>query len=89
MTLEFPNTSRSFEATKNRIRFWGYDSAIEITFFVEVAALMKLCPEVSSTEIDLLDAFDSTVERIHQMASAVYGRSRDRSYVYALAADDF
>ena len=33
MTLNFPNLSRSYEARQNRVRFWGYDSAREITFF--------------------------------------------------------
>jgi hypothetical protein len=89
MTLEFPNQSRSFEGTKNRVRFWGYDSAIEITFFMEEEALMKICPEVSSAEIALLDAFDHTVERIHQIARKIYERSHDHSYVYVLAANDF
>jgi hypothetical protein len=89
MTLEFPNQSRSFEATKNRVRFWGYDSAIEITFFMEEEALMKICSEASSTEIALLDAFDYTMEQIHQTARKIYERSRDHSYVYVLAANDF
>ncbi len=89
MSLEFPNQSRSFEATKNRVRFWGYDSAIEITFFMEGDALMKLCPEADSAETGLLDAFDNALERIHQTARKVYQRGRERSCVHVLAAKDF
>jgi len=88
MTVEFPNHSRSFETPENRVRFWGYDSAIEITFFVEKAALMKIRPDTDPTENALLSTFDSAVERIHQIARKTYKR-RDHTYVYVLSADDF
>ncbi len=39
MTLNFPNPSRSFDASKNRVTFWGYDSVIEISFSVEGDAM--------------------------------------------------
>jgi hypothetical protein len=39
MALNFPNGSRSFDARRDLIRFWGYDSALEISFFVEMSAL--------------------------------------------------
>lgn len=38
MTLNFPNASRSYDETRNLIRFWGYDSALEICFFIEARA---------------------------------------------------
>lgn len=88
MTLEFPNRSRSFETPENRIRFWGYDSAIEVTLFIEKATLIKISPDTGSTENALLDTFDSAVERIHQVARKTYKR-RDQLYVYVLSADDF
>ena len=31
MTLDFPNESRSYDAKRNLVRFWGYDSALEIS----------------------------------------------------------
>jgi len=34
MRLNFPNNSRSFDANRSRVCFWGYDSTIEISFFV-------------------------------------------------------
>jgi len=89
MSLNFTNLSRSFEAKQNRIRFWGYDSAIEITFFIQTDALLKICPEVNSTEIGFLEVFDHALKQIHQIAREVYVRNRDRSYVYVLAAGDF
>ena len=51
MRLSFPNPSRSFDAGSSRVRFWGYDSTIEISFFVEVDALNGLCPEMSNAEM--------------------------------------
>lgn len=89
MTLNFPNESRSFEAKRNRVRFWGYDHAVEITFFMEGRALLKLCPGVDPAEGGFLEAFDSMLERIHEIAKSVYERSRERSYVYVLAAEEF
>ena len=88
MSLNFPNASRSFEATQNRVRFWGYDSAIEITFFIQAECLMEICSGVGETEAELLAAFDSAIERIHQAAINAYGRGRKRSYVHTLAMQD-
>ncbi|MGB9389555.1 MAG: DUF1488 family protein, partial [Xanthobacteraceae bacterium] len=34
MTLTFPNQSRSFDATRCAVRFWGHDGAMEASFFV-------------------------------------------------------
>lgn len=39
MKLTFPNPSRSFDESGKRVRFWGYDRAIEVSFFVEAEAL--------------------------------------------------
>ena len=89
MTLSFPNPSRSFDATKNRVQFWGYDSAIEVSFFVEADALRKLCPEMSNVEAGLLKAFDAARKRIHAVAEVVYARGRNGSYAYILTAEDF
>ena len=89
MTVNFPNPSRSFEAKKNRICFWGYDSVIEISFFVEADALNKLCPNMDSTEAGFLEAFDAERKRIHKVADRVYSRDRKGSYAYILAAEDF
>ena len=89
MKLSFPNPSRSFDATRNRVRFWGYDSAMEVSFFVGADALKKLCPEMSSAEAGFLKAFDAARKRIHEVAEEVYARGRKGSYAYILAAADF
>ena len=34
MALSFPNQSRSFDATRCAVRFWGHDSRMEASFFV-------------------------------------------------------
>jgi hypothetical protein len=89
MKLSFPNPSRSFDATRNRVRFWGYDSAMEVSFFVGADALKKLCPEMRSAEAGFLKAFDAARKRIHEVAEEVYARGRKGSYAYILAAADF
>ena len=89
MRLSFPNPSRSFDASKSCVLFWGYDSAIEVSFFVEANALKRLCPEMSGAETAFLKAFDAARNRIHEVADKVYVRDRKGSYAYILAADDF
>lgn len=84
MTLSFPNRSRSFEPRQDRVRFWGHDSAIEITFFLEGAALRNLCPVPSTDEADVLRAFDSAISCIHQIAEQAYERNRGRSNTLVL-----
>jgi uncharacterized protein DUF1488 len=39
MALAFPNSSRSYDATRRAVRFWGHDSAMEWSFFVTAEAL--------------------------------------------------
>ena len=87
MTLNFPNESRSYEARGNLIRFWGYDSALVIPFFVEVSALHKLYPLTRTVEAGYLEAFDAVRDRIHKTACKVYSRGSKASYL--LAAADF
>ena len=89
MALSFPNQSRSFDSARNRVRFWGYDSAIEISFFVEGDALQKFSPEMSGVEAGFLKAFDAARERIHEVADKVYVCGHKGSYAYILAAEDF
>jgi len=89
MSLVFPNRSRSFQSGKNRVRFWGYDSALEITFFVEAEALMKMCPDTGTDESKMLDCFDNALDEIRAVADKVYQHRRERTYVYVLAARDF
>jgi hypothetical protein len=90
MTLSFPNPSRSFDANKNCVNFWGYDNVIEIAFFIETAALQKLYPETNDTEAGSLKAFDAVRKRIYEVAEDVYLRGRRKgSFAYNLTAEDF
>jgi len=89
MALSFPNPSCSFDAAKNRVRFWGYDSIIEVSFFVEVGALEKLCPEMTNVEAGFLKAFDAARQRIQQVAARAYAQGRKGAGAYILAAKDF
>lgn len=91
MKLTFPNPSRSFDEGGNRIRFWGYDRAIEVSFFVEAAALKRLCPGVGSPETGYMDAFDEAQSRIYEVADELYQRGGKGKgvYTYVLSVADF
>lgn len=89
MKLDFPNPSRSFDESKNRVMFWGYDKTIEVSFFVELDALKKLCPDMTSVEEGFLKAFDDARTRIYEVAKKTYENGSKRSFSYVLAAEDF
>lgn len=89
MRLSFPNPSRSFDASNNRVCFWGYDRAIEVAFFMEKDALKRLCPKMSDVEAELLKAFDSVRDHINEIANKVYVRDGNGNYSYILAVKDF
>ena len=87
MTLNFPNQSRCYDATRRAVRFWGHDSALEASFFVNADALKKIKPDLQVDEDGLLSAFDSNRKLIYAAATKVYDRRRKGSY--DLGADDF
>jgi hypothetical protein len=87
MTLTFPNRSRSFDATRRAVRFWGHDSAMESSFFVSEDALKRLQPDLPLDEGGLLKAFDLNRDLILATAARVYARGRKGSY--DLVAADF
>ena len=80
MALRFPNNSRSYDATRRAIRFWGYDSAMEASFFVDVEALKRIQPDLQFDESGLLNAFDTNRDLIYATATKVYGRGHKGSY---------
>ena len=80
MTINFPNRSRSYDATRQAVRFWGYDQSMESSFFVTVDALSKLQPDMKTNAVDLLRAFDTNRDRIYAIAAKVYGRGRRGTY---------
>jgi hypothetical protein len=89
MKLSYPNPCRSFDASHRRICFWGYDRTIEISFFVGMEALKRLCPDMSDAESGFLQAFDAALDRIHEVADEVYARDGKASNACILAAEDF
>jgi hypothetical protein len=87
MTLSFPNQSRSYDATRHAVRFWGHDSAMEASFFVNAEALKRIKPDMEFDEVGLLGAFDLNRKLIYATATKVYDRQRRGSY--ELMAADF
>jgi hypothetical protein len=87
MALSFPNQSRSYDATRRAVRFWGHDSAMEASFFVTEDALKRVQPDTRFDEPGLLDAFDANRDLIYQAAARVYARGHRGSY--NLVSTDF
>jgi hypothetical protein len=63
--------SRSFDATRRAVRFWGYHSAMEVSFFVTEDALKRVQPDMEDNEVGFLRVFDVNRELIQ----ALYVRS--------------
>jgi hypothetical protein len=80
MAVSFPNQSRSFDSTRNAVRFWGNDSALEASFFVTADALRRLQPGTANDEDSLLRAFDSNRQLIYEIAARIYKRGSRGSY---------
>jgi len=87
MALAFPNASRSFDATRRAVRFWGHDSAMEWSFFVTEDALKHVHPAMDRDEAGMLGAFDAHRELILAAAAKRYRREQKGSY--ELGAADF
>jgi hypothetical protein len=87
MTLSFPNQSRSYDATRRAVRFWGHDSAMEASFFVTGDALKRIQPDARFDADGLLDVFDANRDLIYAAAAKVYARGRKGSY--ELISTDF
>lgn len=89
MGLNFPNPSRTFDDARRLVRFWGYDRAMEISFFLDAAALRKITPQMGGAEAEILKVFDSAREQIHRVADKVYFRGPKGAYACNLVAEDF
>lgn len=90
MELTFPNPSRSYDATRDGVRFWAYDQTMEVVFFVQTGALLKIESKSKMDEDSLLDTFDVNRDRIHRLANKVYSRRHFDSHVFSftLTASD-
>jgi len=78
--IDFPNHSRSYDQTRRAVRFWGHDSAIEASFYIEADALRRIQPDVRPDESGLLDAFDTNRDLICAAAARLYVRGSRGSY---------
>lgn len=87
MGLEFPNLMRRYDATRNCVRFSGYDGALERPFFIEEAAICRLDSTAHKDTASLLAAFDRHRDWICQTATRIYAQRREGSYT--LKASDF
>ncbi len=83
--IDFPNHSRSYDQTRRAVRFWGYDSAIEASFFVAEDALTRIQPDARRDESGFLSAFDSNRDLICAAAAKVYVRGSRGSYDLVVA----
>jgi len=85
--IDFPNHSRSYDPTRRAVHFWGSDSAIEVSFFINEDALTKIQPGINLDESGFLSAFDANRNLICVAAAKVYVRGSRGSY--DLGADNF
>jgi Protein of unknown function (DUF1488) len=72
--IDFPNHSRSYDLTRRAVRFWGHDSAIEASFFINEDALKRIQPDARPDECGFLNAFDSNRDLICAAAAKLYVR---------------
>lgn len=85
--VTFPNRSRSYDATRHAVRFWGYFRSMENSFFVSTEALRRIQPDLSPDEDGFLGAFDRNRDLIYAAAAKVFAGGSKGSY--DLAASDF
>ncbi|CAN7161222.1 DUF1488 domain-containing protein [Pararhizobium sp. LjRoot235] len=76
MTLSFPNSARSYDEAKMRVRFTGYDGMFEVKFFVTADVLAKGLVLRTAAERDYLDAFDKMRPKILDVAKRAYNAKR-------------
>jgi hypothetical protein len=78
--IDFPNHSRSYDQTRHAVRFWGHDSAIEASFFIDEDALRRIQPDARPDASGFLNAFDSNRDLICAAAAKIYVRGSRGSY---------
>ena len=72
--IEFPNHSRSYDQTRRAVRFWGHDSALEATFFIDEGALRRIQPDARPDEPGFLNAFEAGARDSQSPIDAEAGR---------------
>jgi len=87
VSLHFPNAIRSYNGAHHDITFWWHDTALEITFVIELAALQFMRGDKSTVEQELTHIFDQNVSLIHAAAKRIY--EKKKGGFIRLSADDF
>jgi hypothetical protein len=77
--IDFPNHSRSYDASRHAVRFWGHDSAIEASFFIDEDALARIHPGFGPMKSGFLNAFDANRDKRYV--------PRPPGFTYAAAGD--
>ena len=78
--IDFPNYCRSYDPTRRAVGFWGHDSAIEASFFINEDALKRIQPDARPDESGFLNALDSNRDLICAAAAKLYVRGSRGSY---------
>lgn len=78
--IDFPNHSRSYDQTRRAVRFWGHDSAIEASFYIDEGALKQIDPDARLDKSGYLKAFDLNRDLICAAAAKIYVRGSKGSY---------
>lgn len=86
MTLSFPNDSRSFDAARNSVSFWGYDASFEVAFRLDESALHRLAGKDRLSETAALAVFDNHLAHIRTVATRMY-RKRQKRYCELSGSD--
>jgi hypothetical protein len=65
---------------RTAVRFWGHDSAIEASFFIDEDALKRIQPDAHPDASGFLNAFDCNRDLICAAAAKIYVRGSRGSY---------
>ena len=87
MSLDFPNRSRSYDESGQRVRFVGHDGMTQVAFAVDAAAISTADSAPDRAEADALAAFDAARSSILDVAREAY--SQGRKNLYVLTSADF
>ncbi|MBU9180367.1 DUF1488 domain-containing protein [Burkholderia gladioli] len=79
--LQFPNPSRSYDAARHCVFFWGYDNSREISFMIDDAVLGSLQPGMESDERSVLVVFDKFREKVLEIAQSQYAPGPQNRYL--------
>jgi hypothetical protein len=86
MALSFLNDSRSFDAQRKAVNFWGHDVMFEVSFRLDESALHRLTNLPECDEATALAVFDTNRAHIRNAALRMY-RKTSKRYCELSAAD--